>query len=300
MSSLVRSDWGRAHKRAALAFVITASLSLLAGCSSSESGEVQLPSKNAALWVMPTDSYLPNEETAETVEYAHLLMDTECLTEAGYPLSPPFRDPSTSWESETWNTVGTRLFTKAIASKYGYHLAPSAEANETQWDAFYQTPLSDSAKGALATCRESRDVQIPDILGTRNQLVMLLTAAEEEARQAEEVVEAASKWRQCMAPLGVADLPERPSGLPTDSQRSDFDLNDGDLTAAPSATEIAQATFDAECRDTSGYGRALYNATFDANAKVLEENLSAFENSRVQSKEALEIARKAIAERAAR
>src|SRR5699024_9582697 len=34
------------------------------------------------------------------------------------------------------------------------------------------------------------------------------------------VAQAVSRWRQCMAPVGLIDLPDRPQGMPTDSIRS--------------------------------------------------------------------------------
>ena len=83
--------------------------------------------------------------------------------------------------------------------------------------------------------------------------------------------EAAAQWRTCMAPQGIADLPQEPWAteirreMPESLQtRLNFQL-----TGQPSADEIAVATADAQCRESSGWTSLLYEATWNQQAAFI-------------------------------
>jgi hypothetical protein len=81
-----------------------------------------------------------------------------------------------------------------------------------------------------------------------------------------------------MLPLGLPDLPQDPSVMPTPSQSKRF-LSVS--THAPSTAEIRAATFDARCRASSGFAAIGYRTevaeewvVMDANARRLASILS--------------------------
>ena len=79
-----------------------------------------------------------------------------------------------------------------------------------------------------------------------------------------ELSAAAASWRECMAPLGISDLPDRPwdagsMGLP-ESLRDKWGWRP---TGKPSADEIATASADAACRASSGWTDTLYQQEWD-------------------------------------
>jgi len=87
-----------------------------------------------------------------------------------------------------------------------------------------------------------------------------------------ELSAAAASWRECMAPLGISDLPDRPwdagsMGLP-ESLRDKWGWRptgkpSADEIATPSADEIATASADAACRASSGWTDTLYQQEWD-------------------------------------
>jgi hypothetical protein len=94
------------------------------------------------------------------------------------------------------------------------------------------------------------------------------------------VVAAAERWVACMQPLGFTDLPSSPygedGGMPTVSMAASFgEIYDGktnEQTPEQEAEEIRLATFDAECRESSGYAQALYDAEWERQTTVVAEN----------------------------
>lgn len=83
-----------------------------------------------------------------------------------------------------------------------------------------------------------------------------------------ELQDAASQWRTCMAPQGIVDLPQEPwrstsTGALPESLVTRFDYRP---TGEASADEIAVATADAQCRESSGWTDLLYEATWDQEA----------------------------------
>lgn len=271
----------------------------LSGCAAAAAVDLQLPAQNRSQWLMPTDAYLPGEAAMEATDYAEMLLDSACMGEAGYPDPVPFKDVSTSWQSDTWNSVGMRLFNEKIAANYGYHLDPrESGGNPDAWQKFLHGDLSDAASAALAACRAQPPVKIPDADGFHNRLSGLRVDAEEKAQHDGEVQAAVGRWHECMKPLGIPDLTQSPNEMPSDSQRASFGLNDGSLVAPPSAEEVRQASFDAACRESSGWSEAYYQASWNEDVKVLRDNLDTFERAQPQIKDAYETALKVIAERA--
>ena len=117
------------------------------------------------------------------------------------------------------------------------------------------------------------------------------------------VHEAEEKWRQCMVPLGIADLPSDATptnGLPTDSQYEQWGLNQ-DVAPweipPPGQDEIKAAIHDAECRDSSGWTDARYEAEWNAEIDYLTRNYRELEAKRVKYDTLKEAYLKVIRER---
>jgi hypothetical protein len=87
-----------------------------------------------------------------------------------------------------------------------------------------------------------------------------------------ELSAAAASWRECMAPLGISDLPDRPwdagstGGLP-ESLRDKWGWRP---TGKPSADEIATASADAACRASSGWTDTLYQQEWDTHQAFVD------------------------------
>ena len=282
----------------AVATVTAALMVSLVACSAGAVEELALPAKNASLWVMPMDSYLPSPEADESSYYAGILVDASCLTKAGYPTAVPFRDPSRSWRSDTVNASGRRIFTIETATRFGYHDAPADLPNRDEWSRFLHSDLSAKASNALDTCRDHPSETVPNVERIHNALADHAMAADERAQQSTEVKAAAAAWRECMAPLGVADLPDAPWDMPAPSQAAQFGLegDEGRNTDQASSAEIAAAVHDATCRESTGFSTAYYDAAWDEEVSLLRENLPAFERGRAEWKKALEVTTRLIAE----
>ncbi len=287
------------QRRSATVLVASAMLVLaITACASESSSDLDLPPKNEARWVTPMDAYLPSPEAQESAYYASLLVETHCLTNAGYPETVPFRDPARSWRSKTLNAAGVRLFTVEIASEFGYHEAPTELGNRAEWKRFLYGALSPGADAALQSCRDDPSEAVPDVDRIHNELVGFAMAADERAQQSKEVKAAAAAWRECMAPLGVADLPDAPWDMPSPTQYAEFGLegDGGHNTDHASPEEIAVAVDDATCQKSTGFSNAYYEAVWAEEVKLLRENLPAFERGRAEWKKALEVTARLIAE----
>jgi hypothetical protein len=85
--------------------------------------------------------------------------------------------------------------------------------------------------------------------------------------------EAAARWRECMAPLGIIDLPSEPWDPDTRPPQSLQDRwgweSAGD---AASADEIQVATHDAQCRRDSGWFDTLYDESWNQEEAFIAEH----------------------------
>ncbi|WP_194949386.1 hypothetical protein [Actinomyces trachealis] len=201
---------------------------------------------------------------------------------SGYEFEPLVYD----WNeprSPISNHVGRRLFNEQIASQYGYHTGPAspyklkmraqldsfaAQSQRwvEQWDScsaqvFAEEPFSSmySSSGVYFTSNVTND----------------------------EVEQAVGKWRECMAPLGVSDLPDSPEDMPSDSLAQKFGLDAADPvngieSTSVSGEEIKTAIHDARCQQSSGYRQAYYQAEWDSDQAIVSGNKDALEARRQQ------------------
>ena len=240
--------------------------------------------KDRASWSLPIDPYFSVDLSNYQVEAEQWLMRA-CMAEGGWDYRVGV-DASAPL-SETYSVSRARLFTPELAAKYGYHRAPDP-----------RYPLEDEieAKGGLNSdqpkgfvekeqecfeeaSQELKQAGVPEERSETEQAlsggynVLFSTAVTDEVHQA------AARWRECMAPLGIVDLPEEPwtagSMYLPPSLMSAWGWTSS--FGKPSADEIRIAVHDANCRETSGWSEALYESQWDLAEKFVEDNKPALD-----------------------
>jgi len=274
----------------ALALVVAATM---AGCaSSSDQVSVDLPPQNISQWAMPLDRYMAVTDIA--ADYAENLLMTPCMRNLGYEWVVPWRDIGAD-HGPTWNDVDRRLFNAEIAQDWGYHTSSSTDSGLADWQEFVSQPVSDSMAADIVTCRTEVRKDLPR-LDPSTQLGSGLAASAFEGALVDDAVKAAAvQWRECMGDAGVPDLPATPSGMPSPSLSSRFDLGPD---SEPSVDEILIATKDATCRESSGYLDATYQAEWELQVTALKQNVDALNGFAVQVEENKRAVLKAISENA--
>lgn len=279
------------HAAALVAATVSAVLAVaLTGCSGSggsraAAADVQLPAKNVAQWVMPLDQYMETDAETSADEYAEDLLIEPCLEKAGYSYPVPWMDLDAPLPV-TRNTVDDRLFTVQLAQEYGYHRAPNLDPSRAAWLAFdAMPPFGDSEMKVFDSClKQVRKTQLPELAQSAQNLANgLANQADQKAQQNGTVKSDARKWKTCMRPAGVPDLPDDPMNeMPTSALGKQFGLDD--IVADPNtlkagADEIRIATLDAQCREKTGYTQAYYDAEWDAQVQLLDKNADALKRA---------------------
>lgn len=279
-------------RRATLTAVITIGVLALAGCSAAQRTANALPAQNRAQWVTPLDTYVPQKLVAAS--YAETLLDGQCMQKAGFAnWAVPWRESNPD-PGPSWNLAGTRLFNQQLAKQYGYHSAPAVRSDTNPaWDEFVQrvnTNTSDAEDAAFVSCqdqvRKDNPLVAPDA-GSMNLALGYMAQASEIAKKAQPVLDAAAKWRTCMEPEGVTDLPGTPQEMPPASLRARFGLGPsapGASEGAPTAEEIRLATVDARCQDSSGFQPKLYTEVWNETTKLYRDNFDALERAKAKLK----------------
>jgi len=248
-------------------------LTALTGCSTSAAPILQdVPEKNPAQWVMPMDQYVPADTVAS--DYAENLLVQPCMEAAGYAWSVPYRD-ITADSGPSWNAVQRKLFNVDLAKEVGYHAARSSDSSLAAWVDFSQQEVSPAMDVVLTDCIYAAREELPRLQSDADIAVSLGNAAYDAAMQEGSVKDAASKWAACMQPAGVSDLPASPSEMPSSSLRAQFDLDDPKSMASPE--EIALATRDADCQESSGWLDSAYDEEWDKQLSMLEDNADTLE-----------------------
>ncbi|MGW6132365.1 hypothetical protein ACWFNE_20255 [Cellulomonas sp. NPDC055163] len=261
-----------------------------------------LPAQDIDRWAMPVDQYVPQNQPM--LDYAENVLISECMAAAGYTWTVPEYDIHAP-DSPTRNAVNRVLFNRTTAANWGYLPAPSTQKNIAAQQAATTKELPEGSEGTFTQCiADVRADQLPlESSQARNFAASLGMAADQAARLDNDVLAAAEEWRTCMEPLGVSDLPDGPEGMPSDSLRAEFGrAGNGEADAdrggeGASAREIEVATFDAACRDSSGWSEARYEAEWERQVTAVEENADALERILAEHKEVDARALAVLAER---
>lgn len=264
----------RARTKAAIALSVIVVVAV-SGCTT-QSAAVPLPEKNIGQWTSPVDEFMPTKDVAAS--YASLLLDARCMDKAGYSgWAPPWRDTDPD-PGPGWNAVGIRLFNAELASSSGYRIPPAVRSDaNAEWQQYVRDLNRRDDPGEnkhFEKCRDEnqrkhRDVNID---GRSLNLAMgYASLGSDKARASSEVKAAAERWRDCMKPQGISDLPETPESMPSHGLDAKYGIPD-DLEGPAAAGEIDVAVADAKCRESSGYTKAFYTVRWNETARLYREN----------------------------
>jgi hypothetical protein len=234
--------------------------------------------RDPTAWTMPLDGWVQPGWSKQG--YAEGLVIQPCLRRAGIDFPVPWATiagleaaSDADDTPERGNPAPALSWTRPLdadrARTRGYHGPSTAGANEGGMRAWGEDPERNAAfhrasqrtvdrcfhQGYRTLGTDDGDGADQSASATAKRLTYLAAMA---ARDDDPVVSAAARWRTCMRPAAVSDLPAAPSGMPSRSMRNDF----GTELAASTVqdAEVAIAERDVACQDSSGYRRALYDA----------------------------------------
>ena len=223
-----------------------------------------LVKKDSTKGALPADPYrLPDDRLQA---YAENLYIANCMKQSGYeyPVQTyDWNDPATPLESPPGYNG---RFTVAKAQAYGYHRAPSKRREEwlkvvEQKNQLLKDPAADKT---FMACSEK--LRSSGVFKASDKLGGGVAPYVNDVSKLPAVRAAAQRWRKCMAPQGIADLPEEPQIAP--SVTTKFGLVDGGDSAV-SAEEIKLAVADAKCREQSGYEQLVYDLQWVGQEQIL-------------------------------
>lgn len=271
--------------------LLAAGLLLVACSGPGPDASIPVPEKNRDQWVLPLDKYLePSNAGVYRVAWLHQM--GACLQEGGISV-PEVPADFTDDHDPVFNAAGHRLFDPTIAGTYGYHLEsdlPIARPLDVgDYFSEHFESWGESGQRTFDACAKTYD----RLLGTTSDSALasgLASSSSSTAAEDPAVKSAAGAWATCMKPLGIADLPATPADFPSESVLSRLGIeqtgDSGSLNSYPTPEEIDLATTDAGCRESSGYSQKLYDAQWDAQLPLLQENHAGLE-SRLASTEKL-------------
>ncbi|RRD51763.1 hypothetical protein EII12_07295 [Buchananella hordeovulneris] len=254
--------------------------------------------KDLDRWTLPTDPYDTARLTELSVYLGHL-EEEKCMTDAGFP--------EFKWGSDAFAPAPdgyrpdmlTPLFNQDSAAKYGYRTPPDP-----------RFPLSEDRALAIMEGRDPYEHESPEFKAAHQTcgtlgLQRFLGGSPDDQPPADDAPEpemaegptmgpptelevdvaqgelpaAAERWRECMAPLAIPDLPTEPwMEIPADMPKSLRDRWDMRHTFTASEDELRVATHDANCRVSSGWQQAYYDAEWDLHQRYLDKYRPALEN----------------------
>jgi hypothetical protein len=258
------------------AALVATVLVALSGCSflaaDTSAAKPTLPEKNLEAWVLPLDQYTVTDTVLSEGQYAENLLIQPCMEKAGFSWNVPARDPAAG-QGPSWNAAGRRLFTADLAKKWGYHLAPAITSIAESTFATEANHIDAQEQAVFNDCLAEARKKLPSTMPFLNAASGLGVAGSADAANEPEVRSAAGKWRACMLPLGISDLPTSPQEMPSASLASEFGLAGQDQPeSVPTAREREVAVADLNCRTTSGYRQLSYDAEWERQLPVLQKN----------------------------
>ncbi|WP_336248719.1 hypothetical protein [Stomatohabitans albus] len=252
---------------------------------------------------LPVDPFLVKD--TGSIDKVRQLFLSSCMREKGSSVTLPTvrfdtdepRNPAIAANS------GQMIFTPENAGKYGYYynsVYPNngvLEFNAAVEEIYSKGSGIDQSDGAtntdpdaeaLAACEEALMESEQDLYGMDSQGYDSKESYEEGLKRdplgamyyytgtnTAYVKRTTDAWKTCMAPLGIADLPDSPLEMPPASLDEHWYNNQVDtnpMTHAASAEELSVAKADATCRESSGYNRAMYDVSWSMLQDYVNEN----------------------------
>lgn len=242
-------------------------------------------------WALPLDAYHHPMWDTE-LDSAYTLFFFPCMADKGFDLGE--RPPATyPFQGVTVTRSNRLLFSLAIAQQFGYVGPESPEPPQPPADvlASLDTP---QGKAARTACSDAARDEVP-VRPTSGLLSSLEQAAYDTAAASPAALRASVEWRGCMAPLGIADLPDWPEEMPSDSMTERFRRAPERIEHGTAGVEeIELAVKDAECREQTGWFEELYNAEWDTQLELIERNEDALQHIADADQEHAELVRAAI------
>jgi len=285
---------------------------VFASCSPSETdGADPAPNaQQAESWELPLDHYGVSESEMIGANHAEDLLASECMTDAGLSWSIPAID-TTPPRKPTRTEGNQRLLTEEIATTYGYREPPIyPEQTLETLSELASRSLSVSEQSTLDKCIADAQHTLPIPADEMNFSSALTMNAYIEAGHDSEVEQAAGRWRECMQPQGISDLPALPDGgdsetMPSASLRERFRMDraadqedEADEFASAGAEEVAIAVADVRCRQSSGFNKAFYAAQWRLQSQALAESVDQLESEQKQIEAWLAQSHEVLAQRA--
>lgn len=224
--------------------------------------------------------------------YALDLATYACVEDEGMEDQLAVPQPLSEQDNVFSGPGGRRLFNAELASQFGYHTGPpdasGPDPSFTSESTIHDTP---EGEAIYQECRDQALEGVPEGIDlgilqngiTSHVASEISLRANAEVEEAPDIAAARERWQECMAPVGIADLPDDPVGMPTASMRDAYGLN-ADETGAATTDEIEVAVADAECQESSGYAETVYNLTWEAQVELAAEH----EDELVRAKSARE------------
>lgn len=228
------------------------------------------------MWTMPLDEFKVFNPSLSN--YAEQLLIANCLEQHGYEWPVPWQDIEFP-HPETINSTALRIFNAEIAERYGYHDAPPPNPDEqlawAEFTAFANGYAADDQfDSRFAGCGdEARDNQTEVDADGLNYIAGLEIQARDQISSDDGVLTSARAWRSCLSKVVNDELPDDPwTQMPTPSMAEKFGIYGPNATSEPTAEEVLVAKSDAECRVSSGYASARYEAEWSAQEELVKSN----------------------------
>lgn len=259
----------------ALGVLLVSSL-IVAGCSESEPNA--LPEKDLQSWRLPLDDYGRGVPILE--QHARQVLVSVCMAELSlsYPVIPfDHRAPG----PVTANEYGRRLFSVELASVFGYHNAPTGRFDRSAVDTWQSQ--AESVAHLFPEEMQRCTQQASSQLGLKSSDLAARLSFSVDVTTDERVVDATERWRECMVAFDDSvTLTEFPGDMPSADDAELFGLYDFVQTDSVSISEQERrlALADATCRHDSGFDQAWYEAEWESQVALMEENSDSLEGER--------------------
>lgn len=266
--------------------------------------------RDQAAWTLPTDRYSPTS-AYRLSGFAFGLATASCMYAAGFDQYVVREDISAPGrETDAGYGGGSSRLNSSLAAKYGYRMSPDpsdrldGKIPAGSW--YYESEPADF-RAKLEECEEAAHVEVygedsseeaaaSDVILDESDTVGSQLNRLQPDWSSPELIAAAASWRACMAPLGIADLPERPWEPGTFPPESLVEEWDWWTIGEPSADEVKVATSDANCRESSGWFSALYEAEWNLREAFVAEHqaelASIIEDNEEEARHAIEVINK--------
>jgi hypothetical protein len=212
--------------------------------------------------------------------YARDLLARECLQGVvDYQVVRPVPGDT---ELEEFRT-GQAIFNEGVALRFGYPIFRAPATNGLVVDE--SVTMTEDILTAMKDCGKAADKRlglIPD-----NIPFLIESAGWEAAATDPLVMSAASAWKACMAPLGIADLPEVPDLMPPPSMFPRWAVDEdgnyqGYLDLALTDKERDVAVADARCRGEAHYDEVRFKARVVGELQAIAADPEGFEAARTE------------------